>query len=59
MERIKSCRLFHDWTKWKQYKVPMQYIWRENPDKPVKYTALRQKRYCKVCNKMQDEEVRG
>ncbi len=56
------CFIFHDWSKWEQYKEKRTAILgriapKSVQGKEVLYTELRQKRLCKKCNKMQDELV--
>jgi hypothetical protein len=52
----KKCFIFHDWGKWGQYKVgikiqyPLQNEWHDTVE-------TRQRRFCKRCNKMQDEKA--
>ena len=54
--------IFHHWTKWEQYeKKGIEIMGRIAPKsmqgKEFPYRDIRQKRYCKRCNKMQDELV--
>ncbi len=58
------CFVFHDWTKYEQYvERGRQFLGRLAPEniqgKEIPYTELRQKRFCKRCNKMQDRLVRS
>jgi hypothetical protein len=59
---VLMCFIFHDWSKWEQYeehgKAILERIAPKSVQgKEVSYTEIRQKRYCKKCNKMQDELV--
>jgi hypothetical protein len=51
---------FHRWSKWQQYfqeGVSYGFAFRPHEGKP--FTERRQKRYCLICNKEQDEEVKA
>ena len=55
--------IFHKWAKWEQYEERITAILGRIAPKSVQgrevmYTDIRQKRYCKKCNKIQDELVR-
>lgn len=52
-----SCFLWHDWGKWEQYTWygKVKFHWQKEWTPCVEY---RQKRKCKVCGKMQEEEIR-
>ena len=51
----------HKWTKWEQYDqkyyILPGYLFRREWDTPQENHELRQRRYCKICNKMQDKRV--
>ena len=54
---------FHKWGKWKQYEIDVNLIPGilapdEIRGKILKTIEIRQQRYCKKCNKMQDILVR-
>ncbi len=56
------CFIFHDWSKWEQYKEHgTQILGRLAPKsvqgKEYPYIEIRQRRSCKKCNKMQDELI--
>ncbi len=58
------CFIFHSWGKWEQYKWSGTIILgriapKSVQGKKVKHEELRQRRACKKCNKMQDEEISG
>ena len=53
----------HKWSKWKQYSQSCYntiygVIQRDCWGNSEKYYELREKRYCEICNKMQDRKVR-
>lgn len=55
---------FHQWDKWEQYEIQIEYTPgiiapKEIRGKMFQTTELRQRRRCKKCNKLQDKLVRG
>ncbi len=57
------CLFFHKWTKWEQYEEHGTAILgriapKSVQGKEIKYTDIRQRRFCKKCNKMQNELIR-
>lgn len=56
-----NCWIFHDWSKWKQIKVPVvpfDYVDRKIVDTPgVQYTETKQERYCERCGLTQRRDV--
>ena len=54
---------FHKWTKWKtyeqQYFKSLYGIVQYDPLlQPIICMELREKRFCKICNKMQDRKIK-
>ena len=51
--------IFHDWSKWVEYKVSVkEALFWEDIDKQEWGIQVRQKRECLKCGKMQDRQVR-
>ena len=50
---------FHKWSKWEQYERHKTYYGTfDNPKKEgINYPELRQKRYCIICNFVQDQPL--
>jgi len=56
------CFIFHKWSKWTQYDLPMSVFPGILAPKEIRGKALstidhRQKRTCKKCGKVQDELI--
>lgn len=58
---MKSCFWNHSWDKWEQLEPKKMYaidLRATNPEPYLDYTIYTQKRYCKICNKMEIESKR-
>ena len=54
-----SCFFGHNWEKWEQYRWQGRVSYPSERDKWYEVVENRQKRKCKTCGHMQDQEIKA